>query len=151
MSDIKVSFHSTEQVDDSLLKFAVIAAVYKGKWIFCRHKERSTYEIPGGHRESGEAISDTARRELYEETGAESFTLSPICPYSVTREAAPSYGMLFYAEVSVLSNLPETMEMAEVQLFDKLPVKLTYPHIQPYLFEKARVYQRLYFSNSSTL
>ncbi len=151
MSDIKVSFHSTEQVDDSLLKFAVIVAAYKGKWIFCRHKERSTYEIPGGRREPGEVILDTARRELYEETGAESFTLSPICPYSVTRENTSSYGMLFYAEVSVLGNLPETMEMAEIQLFDKLPVNLTYPLIQPYLLEKARVHQRLYFNDSATM
>ena len=27
-----------------------------GKWVFCRHKERNTWEIPGGHREMGEAI-----------------------------------------------------------------------------------------------
>ena len=44
------------------LKFAVIAARYQGKWIFCRHKQRDTYEIPGGHREPGEDINDTARR-----------------------------------------------------------------------------------------
>lgn len=29
------------------------------KWVFCKHKERETYEVPGGHRESGETITDT--------------------------------------------------------------------------------------------
>ena len=41
-----------------------------GKWVFCKHKERDTYEVPGGHREAGENILETAKRELQEETGA---------------------------------------------------------------------------------
>lgn len=35
---------------DKPLKYAVICARYNGKWVFCKHKERDTYEIPGGHR-----------------------------------------------------------------------------------------------------
>ena len=58
-----------DEVDDKLLKYAVIIAKTNGKWIFCKHKERDTYEIPGGHREPGENILDAAKRELYEETG----------------------------------------------------------------------------------
>lgn len=46
---------------DELFKFAVIIAKYGGKYIFCKHKARDTYEIPGGHREAGENINDTAR------------------------------------------------------------------------------------------
>ncbi|MFR7445451.1 MAG: NUDIX domain-containing protein [Sellimonas intestinalis] len=42
-----------------------------------------TYEVPGGHREAGETIDETARRELYEETGATDFDLFPVCVYSV--------------------------------------------------------------------
>ena len=37
-----------DRVDDALLKFAVIIAKTDGKWVFCKHKERDTYEIPGG-------------------------------------------------------------------------------------------------------
>ena len=59
---IEVKFYDT--VDDSLLKFAVIVANYRGKWVFCKHKERDTYECPGGHREQGETILETAKREL---------------------------------------------------------------------------------------
>ena len=29
-------------------KFADIVASYEGKWIFCKHKNRTTWEIPGG-------------------------------------------------------------------------------------------------------
>ena len=32
---------------DKPLKYAVICARYNGKWVFCKHKERDTYEIPG--------------------------------------------------------------------------------------------------------
>lgn len=49
---LEVKFY--DSVDDMLLKFAVIISQSDGKWVFCKHKERDTYEIPGGHRESGE-------------------------------------------------------------------------------------------------
>ena len=41
---------------DKPLKYAVICARYNGKWVFCKHKNRDTYEIPGGHREDSEDI-----------------------------------------------------------------------------------------------
>jgi len=88
MSEIIVKFHEHEQIPNKLLKFAVIfMARYKNKWIFCRHKERNTYEIPGGHREPDENIDHTAERELAEETGAVQFSIEPICFYSVTSKA----------------------------------------------------------------
>jgi 8-oxo-dGTP diphosphatase len=57
-----VKFFDT--ADDALLKFAVIMARYGDGWLFCRHKQRITWEIPGGHRESDEDIDAAARREL---------------------------------------------------------------------------------------
>ncbi len=78
---LEVKFYDT--VDDSLLKFAVIISQSNGKWVFCKHKERDTYEVPGGHREAGENILETAKRELQEETGAVKYEIKPICVYSV--------------------------------------------------------------------
>lgn len=132
---IEVTFHRQADIADHLLKFAVIAASYSGKWIFCRHKARDTYEIPGGHREKGENINATASRELYEETGALDFSISPVCVYSVAKEDKVTYGMLFTAEVKTLGKLPEDMEMAEIIFCDTLPDKLTHPLIQPKLLE----------------
>ena len=74
MSEVK--FYNT--VDNNMLKFAVIISKANGKWVFCKHKLRDTYEVPGGHREPGENIMDTAKRELYEETGTSThFSHSP--------------------------------------------------------------------------
>lgn len=78
---MKVNFY--DHVEDQLLRFAVIIAQHGGKWVFCKHWERDTYELPGGHREPGEEIWDTARRELQEETGAVEFSIHPVCVYSV--------------------------------------------------------------------
>jgi 8-oxo-dGTP diphosphatase len=79
---LKVKFH--EDYEDQLLKYAVIVSQYGDHWVFCKHKQRNTYECPGGHREPGEDILTTAERELFEETGAISYTVREICPYSVT-------------------------------------------------------------------
>lgn len=136
---LEVKFYDT--VDDALLKLAVIISRSNGKWVFCKHKERNTYEVPGGHREVGEPILETAKRELKEETGAVSFTLMPICVYSVIGETnlnksgEESFGLLCFAEISEFSDKLD-YEMEQVLLMDELPTNWTYPLIQPKLIEK---------------
>ena len=136
-----VKFFDT--ADDALLKFAVIMARYGDGWLFCRHKQRTTWEIPGGHRESGEDIDTAARRELYEETGARSFTLQKIGAYAVCTENNATYGMLYYADVRELGELPPEMEIGETAVFRSLPENLTYPLIQPALYEKTLEFIRI--------
>ena len=55
-----------DDMADEQLRFAVILSRFEGKWVFCKHRDRDTLEVPGGRREPGEAILETARRELRE-------------------------------------------------------------------------------------
>lgn len=138
---IEVKFY--DQVADELLKFAVIISKTNGKWVFCKHKERNTYEVPGGHREENENILETAKRELKEETGALDFSLSPICVYSVTGKnkvnetGEETYGMLFFADIKSFENELHS-EMEKVLITDTLVENWTYPLIQPKLIEEAK-------------
>lgn len=138
---IDVKFY--DQVADELLKFAVIISKTNGKWVFCKHKERDFYEVPGGHREESENILETAKRELKEETGALDFTISPICVYSVTGKnkvnetGEETYGMLFFADIKSFENELHS-EMEKVLITDSLVENWTYPLIQPKLIEEAK-------------
>ena len=129
----QITFHPAGEIDDSLLKYAVIAARYQDKWILCRHKERATWEIPGGHREAGESIETAAQRELYEETGAIEATIQRVTDYGVEKDGMITYGTLFFATITELGALDPQFEIAETALFDILPENLTYPEIQPRL------------------
>lgn len=130
-----------DAVDDSLLKFAVIISKHKERWVFCKHKERETYEIPGGHREDDESIMETAKRELYEETGALEFNLTPLCVYSVIGRnrvnptGEESFGMLYYAEIFKFEDKLHS-EMESVAFCKDLPSNWTYPLIQPLLLDE---------------
>jgi len=128
----RVDFLRPDEVEDAQLIYVVIAAKYGQRWVFCRHKQRSTWEIPGGHREADETVLDAAHRELWEETGAVQAELFPLCVYQVNEN---SCGMLFYARITELGELPAGYEIGEVLLSDMLPEHLTYPGIQPKLFE----------------
>ena len=130
-----------DRADDSLLKFAVIITRSNGQWVFCKHKKRDTYEVPGGHRESGETILETARRELYEETGALEYSLTQVCVYSVTApgnfDGKETFGMLFYADVQRFEKELHS-EIEKIILTDALPENWTYPMIQPKLMAEAQ-------------
>lgn len=127
-----------ESIQDELMKFAVIIAKSDGKYVFCKHKDRDTWELPGGHREAGENILDTAKRELYEETGALDFSIEPIGVYSVTQayrfNAQESFGMLFYADIQSFETELHN-EIEKIEIMDVLPDKWTYPLIQPELLQ----------------
>jgi 8-oxo-dGTP diphosphatase len=137
----EVRFYSALYEPDAKLIYAVITARYKNKWIFVRHQDRSTWEIAGGHIEPGETAYEAALRELMEETGALSFILECVATYAVTREGATGYGRLYHACVSTIGDIPDISEIAEIVLLDTLPESLTYPDIQPFLFNKCIEYQ----------
>lgn len=137
---VEIKFYDT--IDDTLLDFAVIISKTNGKWVFCKHKERDTLEVPGGHREVGETIEVTARRELKEETGAVDFDIKPVCVYSVKGKTRvnekidkESFGMLFIADIFSFEEIHSEIE--KIIICDELVENWTYPLIQPKLIEEA--------------
>lgn len=139
----KVKFY--EKVNDELLKFAVIIAKSQNKYVFCKHRHRDTWEVPGGHREQfpdgrWENIMDTAKRELYEETGALEFDIKPVCVYSVTApdnfDGRETFGMLFYADIRRFDTELHS-EIEKITIMEDLPERWTYPEIQPKLLKEA--------------
>ncbi|MDE6725588.1 MAG: NUDIX domain-containing protein, partial [Ruminiclostridium sp.] len=127
-----------DSVNSELIKYAVIVSRYKDKWVFCKHKERNTFEIPGGHREEGETPTAAAMRELMEETGAVDFNIYPVCVYSVIHDSgSESFGMLYYAEILEFEQELK-FEIESIHFFDGLPDQWTYPLIQPKLLEEVK-------------
>ena len=135
-----VTINFYDKVEDSLLKFAVMVSSHNGRWVLCRHKNRNTYEWPGGHRDPDETILDCAKREQWEETGAIKYKLFPVCVYSVVDEKTETFGMLYFAEIFEFEPLPQ-LEIENIEFFDELPQEpdtWTYYAIQPKLTAKIR-------------
>ena len=136
---LEVNFY--DNAADELLKFAVIISKSNGKWVFCKHKDRETYEVPGGHREANETVLETAKRELSEETGAVQYDITPVCVYSVTgknrvnQTGEETFGMLFFANIQSFESELHS-EMEKIVFLDILPTAWTYPLIQPLLIEE---------------
>ena len=118
-------------------KYTVIFARYQNKWLYCRAKKRNTFETAGGRIEHGETPLEAAKRELYEETGATKYDISPAFDYSVSVSTGYANGQVFLAQVHELGDMPY-FEMAEIKLFDTIPDKMRFPKILPVLFEKMR-------------
>ena len=93
-----------------------------------------------GHRDIGEGIDNTAKRELFEETGAIEFNLRPICDYSIcdysmNNSNDKSYGRLFCSQVIEIGDLPIS-KISVIMLFDGLRENLTYPELNWLMYQK---------------
>lgn len=128
---------TTTELDElKSYRYTVIFARYKDEWLYCRHKKRDVYETPGGWIEDGETPLQGAMRELYEETGAEKYSIFPAFDYEVYADTGFSNGQVFYADIQELGELPAEFEMAEVRGFTTIPDKLRFPEITPVLYER---------------
>lgn len=114
-------------------KYAIILARENRKFLWCRQKGKTTWEMPGGHVEPGETPEQAARRELFEETGAVGYTLRPLFDCCAGGDAA----VVYLAEVTERAALPES-EMAEVRPGDTIPGEWSWPLIQPKILQHYR-------------
>lgn len=146
---LKISYFKPSEVPDTQFRYAVIVSRYQDKWLFVRQSAKNTYEMPAGRREPFEPIEDTAKRELWEETGATDYQLSIVGAFYVgdgvvesakALKADMPVGLLCFAEVKQLGSLPDYSEITEVQNLDNFPEPLSYPEVQPYLLEKVKIW-----------
>lgn len=117
------------------LTYVVMGARHRERWIFVRHRERTTWEMPAGHIEPGETPDQAAVRELYEEAGVIRSSLTHLCDYLVTVGAKTEFGRLYSANVEEMEAALEH-ETVEVLLTGELPSSLTYPEVQRVLFSR---------------
>lgn len=136
---LEIKFYKINEIPIENVMYVVIMARYNNKWIIVRNKDRKTWEIPGGHVEINEKLDNAAKRELYEETGTVKAELKIICRYIINDGVNNSYGQLYFAEVNHIAELPK-FEIEEIKFVENLPNNLTYPLIQPYIFEKVIEY-----------
>jgi 8-oxo-dGTP diphosphatase len=113
--------------------WADVVAIYNGKWIFSKHKKRSTWESQGGHIEIGETVLEAAKRELHEEAGAIDFDIVPLCDYwlrgTIDGKMVIGNSQVYFANVHTLGDIPANSEMEKICLFDSLPGNLTYHEV----------------------
>ena len=108
------------------LTYVVIGAREGNNWIFVRHRERESWELPAGHIEKNEHALEAARRELYEESGVTEADLTMLNDYIVRIGEKVNHGRIYYATVKRRGPLPES-EIGEIRLSEKSPVPATYP------------------------
>lgn len=113
--------------------YVVIISKYMGKFLFVRHKNRITLEIPGGKIEHGETAYEAAHRELAEETGATIFSLKKVFYYEVSIPLKTDYGMVFVSNVTQKS-ADLKFEISELYELNEFPKNSTYPTIQQKIF-----------------
>ena len=134
---IRTRILPAHSLDEASLTYVVIAAREKGKWVFVRHRERSSWEMPAGHIERGESANQAALRELNEETGAVSSSLNYLCDYQVRVAGKSESGRLYGADIHK-RRLTLEHEIVELRLGTELPSLLTYPEVQTILFQHAK-------------
>lgn len=141
MSPVQTRILDPESIDESNLTYVVLAAREDGKWVFVRHRDRSTWEMPAGHIEKDEPAHQAAHRELFEETGTVRSTLKHLCDYQVLSRGKTESGRLYSAEIHERKSELEH-EIVELMLSTSLPSALTYPEVQSQLFQHAEALLR---------
>jgi len=125
-TEFQISYLPAESVDLDDLTYVIIGARENENWIFVRHEERKSWELPAGHIEKNETALEAAKRELHEETGCTHSNIRSIYDYSVKSNGILNYGRLFFAEIIHRGPLPDS-EIAEIKIQKTSPEPPTYP------------------------
>lgn len=114
-----------------IIKTDVVPETYKSvlvfikedkKWLMVRNKFRS-WEFPGGHKEQGETIFETAKREAFEEAGVDIQNIQYVGFY---RLASGHTTLIVTANVEKFHAIPEEFETVERKFMSQFPRSLSF-------------------------
>jgi 8-oxo-dGTP diphosphatase len=140
-NDVDITILPPGSFTDAALTYVVIGAREENNWIFVRHRERDSWELPAGHIEEGEQAGDAARRELFEESGVTEADLTVLNDYIVRIGGKVNHGRIYYAAVKRRGPLPES-EIAEIQISEGSPAPATYPEAHKLFIHLLETYIR---------
>ena len=125
-----VTFYPVDSIQGSSFQHVVIVARYGKSWILCRQKDINTWELPNDCCKSGESALEAAKRVLSEDFGIKGVELHIVGGYSWKGD-----GLLLFADVNEWGEIPFNSCIADIQLFEILPVNLTYGSIHRKLYD----------------
>jgi 8-oxo-dGTP diphosphatase len=101
--------------------FVLVYAFYENKLLFIHHRQRG-WELPGGTCRVNEWPINAAKREVYEESGAELSYLEPIGQYLMVYPDQPQEAKTIYiAQIKAIHPLPPGFESDKIQLLNPPP------------------------------
>lgn len=93
---IRLAFHQYAFTNES--KHVLVICRYRDNWLLTDHKRRG-WEFPGGKKEPEETLEQSARREVFEETGGIIEKLYPIGEYEVSDHTSTFVKTIFYGSI----------------------------------------------------
>ena len=131
---LEIKFYPPDHYPDCGFTYVVIGARYRKQWVFIRHRQRRSYEMPAGHIRENEDTVMAAGRELEEETGAIKYTIECIATYTILEDNSLRAGRLYYADIGERDDKWDDSEIEGVIFSDHLPEISSFPYVQTVLF-----------------
>ncbi|NET26909.1 NUDIX hydrolase [Okeania sp. SIO1I7] len=112
---------------------SVVPILPDGRIVLVRRRDNNKYALPGGMVEWGEDVTNTAKRELFEETGLELVKIRRLVGVYSAPDRDPrvhSINILVEADVRGEMNVQDTLEISDAQAFEvtSLPDNLSYDY-----------------------
>ena len=101
-----------------IITFAAIR--YKDSYLLVHHRNRQSWELPGGHIEDGESPRDCAIRELFEETcqTVNNLNFRAVMKYHNPSKDRYYYGTLYSGELSSPVPFRANDEISQITFWD---------------------------------